>query len=273
MPNKRVVVISDPHCGHRVGLTPPAFQGQYVKDETDLTKIDKFVTIRRRLWHEYQKMINALKPIDILIVNGDCIDGKGFRSGSTELIETDRDVQGIMAATCIAEAESPIIRMTYGTAYHTGLSEDWENNVVKEIKINDPQVDVKIGSHEWVDVNGVIIDFKHFTASTTIPHGQGTSLAKDWLWNALWAEQELQPRADIYIRSHVHVAYQCGRPNSWYACTTPALQGMGSKFGSRICKGIVDFGVVSFDITESGAWKPNWDTIIVKEQATKAEQL
>lgn len=270
--SKRVVCISDLHCGHRVGLTPPIWQGR-ILGTLNINKNDKWVRLQRVLWKHYIDALKRVKPIDILIVNGDAIDGKGDKSGGVEQIRLARDEQATMASYAILESEAPVVRMTYGTRYHTGSNEDWENHVVTKIKELDPGVDIRIGSHEWLEVNNTIFDIKHHVSSSSIPYGRGTSLGKEWLWNALWAEQGLQPRADIYVRSHVHYAFHCGQPNSWYALTTPPLQGMGTSFGARICNGMIDFGIVSFDITESGAWMPIWDIIKVKEQATKAEKL
>lgn len=273
MGRKRVVAIGDLHCGHRVGLTPPQWQDKILDDDLDVNQHNKYARLQKVLYDSYIQSINAVKPIDSLIVNGDLIDGKGNRSGGTEQIKLARDEQATMAAYSILEAEAPIIRLTYGTPYHVGQNEDWENHVVSKIKELDPHVDVKIESHGWYDFNGVIFDVKHFTSSSSIPYGKGTPLGKEWLWNTLWAEQGLQPRADIYLRSHVHYAFQCGEPNSWFACTLAGLQGMGSKFGARICKGLVHFGTLSFDILSSGSWKESWDIIKIKEQETKAEKL
>jgi len=275
MASKRVTVIADLHSGHRIGLTPPLHQWRPKpkSNRPDTTQHNKWANLQSALWRHYVEALKRVKPIDILIVNGDMIDGKGARSGGTELISSDRVKQAEIASDAILEAEAPIIRCSYGTGYHTGLDEDMENLVIDKLRIADPGLDVKIGSHEWIDVNGVVIDFKHFTSRSSIPHGKGTPLSKEWLWNILWAEQNLQPRADIIIRSHVHYAFHCGEPGSWYACITPALQGMGSKYGAREMKGLVHFGILTFDITETGAWIPLWDIIQVQEQATKAEKL
>ena len=75
MPTKRVVVISEEHCGHLAGLTPPQWQVAY-KPKSD-TKRNKWAKLQRDLWGFYEKTIEELQPIDILINNGDAIDGRG----------------------------------------------------------------------------------------------------------------------------------------------------------------------------------------------------
>ena len=134
--------MADLHCGHRVGLTPPYWQGRNIDP--------KYNAIQKELWDFYSKNIKAFKP-DILFVVGDAIDGKGLKSGSTEQITTDRSEQALIATECILEAGADEIIMTYGTAYHTGISEDWEDTVARNVKAN------SIRSQQLVDINGVVL--------------------------------------------------------------------------------------------------------------------
>lgn len=232
---KRVVVISDQHAGHRVGLTPPPFQ--------TAIKGRKYYNIQRELWKKFSFIIDKLKPIDILMANGDCIDGRGSRSGGTELIEIDRRKQIDIAAYAINYCDAKKVVITRGTPYHTGVNEDWEDQLQEKTKAS------KIGDHEFYDVNGVIFDVKHNIGASSIPHGQFTPVARDRLWNLIWSEYEMQPKADILIRSHVH--YFLGAKGvDWDAFITPALQGMGSKFGAKICSGLIHWGLIWFDVYE-----------------------
>jgi len=238
--------MSDGHGGSSVGMTPPGWQ-------VNLKSQAKLAKIQSELWNWYSTAIKKLGVIDLLIYNGDAVDGKGRRSGGTEQITTDRVKQSDIAAFVINYCKASKVLMTYGTGYHVGNDEDWEDIVAG--KVNNL---VKIGSHEWPEVNGVIFDVKHKIGSSTIPHGRMTSLAKARMWNQIWhSAHESQPDANIIIRSHVHYHNFCGGDN-WIAMTLPALQGYGSKFGARECEGIVDIGMVVFDIYKNGeyTWKP-----------------
>jgi len=258
--NMRVLVGSDLHSGHIVGLTPPNWQLK----RTGVHQRDKLTNLQSNLWQWWVDTCKKLQPIDLFIVNGDAIDGRGERSGSTELITADRNHQVDMATEAILKPRAKHIVMTYGTGYHTGYEEDFETQIAKNVKAD------KIGAHEWIDINGKIIDCKHHITSSSVPHGRHTAAAREHLWNILWHEHEEQPKADIIIRSHVHYFDYCGG-SDWLALTTPALQGMGTKYGSRACSGRVDFGVVCFDINSDGSY--TWQPILAKIPLQKAQVL
>lgn len=242
---KRLVVISDLHCGHRAGLTPPGYQ----YNDSEEGARAKYSMIQRTMWDWYSKTITELYPIDVLVVNGDAVDGKGDKSGGTELLDADRHAQVDMAIECIKKANAGQHFFTYGTAYHTGRDEDWEKVLAREF-------DSEIHSHLFMNIEGVIFDFKHKVGSSAIPHGRATAPLRDKLWNVLWAERDLQPKANIIIRSHVHYFGVAGDSRG-LVFTTPALQGPGSKFGARECSGTMDVGLMVFDC-EDGI--PHWST-------------
>lgn len=247
---KRVLVISDLHCGHRVGLTPPEWQTRFHEKDSKSLKMNKWAAIQNTLWDIFAKNVKALQPIDILIMNGDCIDGKGDKWGSTEQIVVDRHEQCDMAIKALQFIQPKKILMTYGTPAHVGSEEDWEGLISDQVKAE------KIGAREWVNVNGLIFDVKHYISSSTVPHGRHTAIARERVWNLLWNEHETQPKSDVIVRSHVHYFGYAGGPG-WLGMTTPALQGLGSKFGSRLCQGTVDFGFVHFDVNSKDdyLWK------------------
>jgi len=242
---KRVLIISDLHCGHIAGLTPPSYLHRPAKSASKKFKEEH--RLRREAFDWYYRKIKSLMPINTLIVNGDLIDGRGERSGGVELIATDRFQQCDMAKELINIVNATKTIITYGTPYHTGQLEDFEDEIAKD-------VGAQITGHAWVDINGIKFDCKHKVGSSGVPHGRHTSVAKEKLWNTLWSEHDGAPKSDIFIRSHVHYHNYCGGKN-WLAMTTPALQGPGSKYGIRQCSGTIDFGFLHFDVKPSGNYE------------------
>jgi hypothetical protein len=265
MPTKRVLLCSDSHCGHRSGLTPPAWQLRPSEDAE--MKRSKWVNGQRETWKWFVSNVSKIKPIDHLIINGDLIDGTGWRSGGTELITTDRNVQIDMAIKWIRWVGAKSVHIIRGTPYHAGQQEDLEDIVASELQCS-------IGDHEWFDINGVVFDCKHKIAGSTIPHGRVTPLLKAKLWNGLWAAREAQPKADVIIRGHVHYYLYAGGiegNREWRVMSLPALQGMGTKYGAKECEGTVDYGFVFCDIDTKG--NITWESRIAELQSQKAQAL
>lgn len=245
--NTRVMVIADLHSGHNGGLTPPDWDSR--PGDAYGSRVYGLWQMRRKMWKAYAGWCAELQP-DVLIVNGDAIDGKGKKSGSTELLTSDRTEQIDMAVACIKETNAKRIVMSYGTAYHTGYDEDWEKEIADKANAE------SIGGEDDLNVSGLIINYRHHSGRSSIPHGRGTPLARARLWNVLWAQRGEYPKAKIIIRSHVHYHTYIGETD-WVAISTPALQAYGSKYGTRIMESTVDFGVIYIDVSENGEYI--WD--------------
>jgi hypothetical protein len=230
---KKVLVISDLHCGHLYGLTPPDWQ--------DGNR--EVLQFQRNLWAFYKSTIEENGPFDILICNGDAIEGKSALWGSRELITADRHEQVRMAAYAINEARAPVVHLTYGTRYHVGKEEDFESILLDLIEAKEKAAH----GHLFLRVEDTVLDVKHKVGKSTVPHGRFTTLFRAAVWNILWAESdERQPRADILIRSHVHYYVYCGDRGK-LALITPALT-YNSMYGIRECEGTVDVGLIIFEI-------------------------
>jgi len=257
--------MGDTHCGHRVGLTPPGWQLQPLDDpdekESVMYKRSKWLRIQQETWKLFSSRVTRSGPFDLVIGMGDMIDGTGFRSGGTELITTDRQVQCDIAIRVLRQTKCKNFCLVHGTPYHTGDVEDMEDQIAAHFD-QLPGYRCEIGDHEWPEINGVVFDVKHSVGSSTVPHGRATAVAKENLWNIIWAEHKEQPRADILVRGHVHYyGHQDYMVNgrAKHLATIPALQAMGTKFGARKCSGHIDWGFVVVEIGPKGeiSWQPN----------------
>lgn len=241
----RILLPSDLHCGSNVGLTPPSYQIPIIPKADVKTREhkrrNKWGLLQRECWRWYTATLELLKPIDKAFVMGDCIDGNGFRSGGTELIITDRKVQSAMAIECLQQIEADEYSFVYGTPYHTGQAEDFETEVAEALG-------GKIGSHEWEVVNGVTFDLKHKQGNTQNP---ATSLFNEIRDNREWVTNDEQPKADILVRGHTHRLCVL-EIEDCVGISVPALQGYGTKFGSRQCTRKVQFGMVAVDVWPDG---------------------
>jgi hypothetical protein len=235
-------VLADLHCGHLAGLTPPRWQIKPKQGETP-TKRQKAYHVQQESWAWYVRAVSANGPYDHIVINGDAIDGRGERSGSTELIAVDRAEQCEMALQCVQRAmgkKRVNCTLTYGTAYHAGSEEDWEERLASDLN-------AKIGAHERLECEGFVLDFKHHCGGSSVPYGRATAISKEAVWDMLWAELEKIDKADLVVRSHVHW-WQVIEDDFGIRMTTPALQAANTKFGARRCSGTVSFGFVVLDV-------------------------
>jgi hypothetical protein len=219
------------------GLTPPAW---WIGESRPSTTF--FARQQRVMWDWYVQKLHELGHIDLLIVNGDAVDGKAKKSGGTELLTADMREQAYMAAQCIKEAHADKVWMTFGTSYHVSPDgEDWEVVTSDMVKAE------KMEAHLFETVEGVNLDVRHHVSGSGTPHGRHTATSKERLWNVVWHVDHGVPLSELLIRSHVHY-HKINGGFTHLEITTPCLQGFNSKFGERRCSGDIDLGMLHFDI-------------------------
>lgn len=246
---RRVVAIADLHCGHVSGLTPPEWWfGLAGGTEQRM----QWAEVQRELWREYMSLVTAHRGPDLLIVNGDLIDGTGEKSGGTEHVTVDLYEQASMACRAIEEWQAQRVVITYGTRYHTAHDgQDMEKFIAR-------QCGAEVHSHPFLNVDGVIFDVKHHTTGGQLPHTRASVLGKEWLWNVMWGLKDEQPQGHVYLRAHLH--FFCAVSDSMrLAILQPALQAAMTKFGARYCRGTVDWGILTFTIQDGKlvSWEPH----------------
>jgi len=260
-PFKRILFAGDTQCGHIAGLTPPSYQLN-----EDHPHLGSFAKFQKETWLWFYNETEKLKPFDIGIWNGDLIDGKGVKSGGTEQLTTDRNIQADMASEIIWKVGAKKNVLTYGTSYHTGQEEDFEKKIADTVGAE------AIKSELNLDINGVILNVKHHATSSQSPYGQGTPLLKDQLYQMLRAEQEERPKADIVVRSHAHEYLETKNRNG-IAIMLPALQGSMTKYGERRCIRIVDFGFAYVDIYPGREFEVHTKMMVPRSQINEVIKL
>jgi hypothetical protein len=265
MKPKKMLIVSDLHCGHRSGLTPPAFNHSVDNDAPHHLK--KQYRMRRELWRWFASAVNMIGEVDYLLINGDCIEGKGAKSGGTELITSDRNEQVAITVKAVSmiKVKSKIF-MTYGTPRHVGEEEDFEDTVAKGLEA------AKIEGEGHYDLNGLQIAAKHYIGNSSSPISSMTALRGAQIKQLLWATHKQQPQANLIIRSHIHRCYGVSEPAlNFQGWVTPALQGLGSKYGIRQCDGLpVDFGMILVKVDNPNSWNV---TPIIAPKALEASEV
>ena len=188
---KKVVIVSDLHSGSRYGLTPPSWWNGHTMAAT------------KWLWECWTHFINRVGKHDLLIINGDPIDGKQRRSTSVGLLTASLDEQVDIAIECLAplvKKAGKVIRIE-GTAYHESFDGPCSKmDVTFGIKI--PSGPARIVRDIRLSEDA-ILNVKHQ------PEGEGalyrgTTMDRELLWATVTqARKGIAPATHI-VRSHLH---------------------------------------------------------------------
>ena len=197
--------------------------------------------IQKELYGKYMMFVDQIKPpIDILIANGDLIDGRGEKNGGTELVTNKRQEQVEMAIELLKPWEARKAVFLAGTPYHVGKLEDYEESIAQAFGAS-------LESHAVCEIKyeGVAVDIKHKIGRSSVPYSRGTAVMREKLWNQLQAIREEAPLADMIVRSHIHYFVEIIDADG-VALVTPALQASRTHYGEREVSGTVDWGLLAF---------------------------
>lgn len=247
----RAAIGADFHCGSRSGLTPPGYQYDLGGER------EEWALWQRALWDAYERIAKAVQPVDLFIGLGDLTDGRGRRSGGVEQLEADRKLQVSMAVRAVKQLQARRHMLISGTPYHVSSDgEDYDALLADYL----PRADA-LGTHQYVNVRGVILHLKHFVSSSIIPHGRMTAPAREAMWTELLASRKDFPRADLILRGHVHYHVKAGC-RAWEAHTMPCMQGE-TLFPRNHGMNDIDIGLAVLEVTGRGNWRLSYEWIEV----------
>lgn len=221
------------HCGSKVGLTPPEYQG-------------KAKPILRPFWEWYITTVKKIGPVDIHVHNGDAVDGEGKKE-TIGHITTDVEEQADMAAECIEEIKAAKRYLTYGTPFHTAGTMSYENMVARRLG-------AEISDVIKLDILGHKFNFRHVVGRSDIAYGQGTPLFKEAIRDLIDSVENDHEEADYIVRGHAHYYWFTGSFLKT-AMILPALQLPGSILGRKMKAMYYHVGMVVFDIGKTVTWE------------------
>ena len=233
----RILVESDYHCGHVLGLTPPDWQTKQSR---------KFAG---PVWDWREALIEEIGHIDIHILNGDLTDGPG-RKETIGLFTTDVEEQAEIAAECARRVRAKKRFLTYGTPFHTVSTLSHESLVAKELG-------AEIYETLRLEAGGVKFNFRHVVGRSDIPYGQGTQVQKEIVREQLNALAEGYDEASIMVRSHVHYFHHVETSRA-HAFTTPAWElpnpdSDGNIYARKLRTLYYDMGAVLIEVSDGEA--------------------
>lgn len=204
---KRIAVVGDGHSGSIYGLHPPNFVSI---DDRDIPQ-NAGQRYTWECWKDYWGKAKERK-VDIIIYNGDAIDGKQQAQHATECNLSGLVDQKNAAIACLeyAKKQCPQARWYFvqGTEYHEGKGAEALEDIASAIggtayrgagpgRLTREVLDL--------DVEGVLLNFAHHISPTSGFY-RATSADREGQWSAMSAKDAGKgvPKADGLFRNHVH---------------------------------------------------------------------
>jgi len=204
MRQQKILVINDIHVGseHAICSDKPIANG-HVKRPNKMQK--KLL----RGWKQCIKMIGEAP--DIIVINGEPIDGnnkKGYSKElwAQELTDQVRDFVKLFDMLPLkrnAKGEPTTkVYMTRGSAYHVDVEgtpiEEFVGDFIGAELVNG----LRASYHIPLKVNGKLISFAHETGYSKNYPARGNKLAAEWTTHA--ASVSIRDRWDYSVRAHIH---------------------------------------------------------------------
>lgn len=231
----RILIEGDLHCGNELGLTPPEFWRDDLRE------------IQRVMWEFREEQIKSIGKVDIHILNGDLVDGPGKKDSQGHLT-TDLKLQAEMAYMCALRVKAKRRYITRGTGYHVNNGLNVEDIVADELGC-------EIQDTLRIEVNGRRINSRHVVGRSDTPYGQATQIQKELARDLIQAAVDGHQIADLHIRSHVHyhvLVKLKGRQAFSMPCWELPIEHPGAIYPRHLRTMYYDVGFVLVEIHDSG---------------------
>lgn len=199
---RSVLVVSDIHVGHRLGLWHPSLKDP-LGETTSMNAGQRWLY---ECWRELYRIAKERKPA-VLVVNGDLLDGEGRASMGTEQATTLTVAQQ-KGAIKLLEPFADIVDEVFvlvGTPYHDGVNGSNVEAVASALGAVPRANNKDWHSHEHLDldVDGVIINFNHEIAVASSFY-RATPYYREAMFAAMAELSGAYPHAKCIVRSHAH---------------------------------------------------------------------
>jgi len=231
-----IVVVSDLHCGCRLGLCPP---GEVKLDDGGTYSQSRF---QKKLWSMWESFWNEFVPEATrgepfgVVVNGDVIDGVHHRS-TTQISHNLNDQIEIAYAVLkpIVEKCDGVFWLIRGTEAHSGPSAQHEEQLARRLGAI-PNSDGQYARWElwkWMGDREQLVHFLHHIGTTSSQQYEATAVHKELVEALAEAARWGRRPPDAIVRSHRHrfihtsiaTIRSGGRAGRALAVVTPGWQG------------------------------------------------
>lgn len=273
MTHRRIVVImSDSHAGHRLGLLAP---GVTLHDESENGQLVEYqpepTAFQSWLWEQYEGWlgeISAWAAGDEMIVyhNGDLTQGVKF---AEQLVTTRQADQVLIAMGNLAPwLELPNVttfRMIAGTNGHVFGEASSEILAARWLRDKYPGKDIEVMYHSLAEVDGCLLDISHHGPNQSSRVWLSGNMARYYTSDAVMRSLlKGETPVNVYVRSHVHTPVSEAVTVEGHEARiviTPPLCGLGD-YARKATRSIssISVGLAAIQIIDGEPTKPKMFT-------------
>lgn len=187
--SKRVLVIGDLHVGSDVAVSPEEIK-------LDSGNVISANEIQLTILRQFQEMCDIAGKVDLLILNGDLVDGQNFVGRGKGILTTDMCKQVDTAVDLISEINFRKVVGCCGTPYHVDRNPNLDKMTIE-----------KLGG-VCLDEISIIVEQTRIYANHRTPvrmsgGHRSQSISTDMLMSELNAES-FGKKVDVIFKSHAH---------------------------------------------------------------------
>lgn len=247
---KRVLVISDLHVGSSTALC---------SQKPIIADLGTFYTpngLQKIFFKAWSDMIKELKgPVDLLVVNGECIDGANVKQVGQQSWTTNIDDMMNDAKKLIEMIPYKKVLILRGSGYHeqvdgTNFEEIMADKLRDCVKYKAYGGEGKTDYFAFVKIYGKTFNFTHHIGFSKSEAYRTTALAREMV--GMHFQHDKLGRADIFVRSHVHYFTHVEFTHT-HGVTTPCWKYPDAHlFRGGLAGTTADIGMVEFVIEPNG---------------------
>jgi len=246
----RILIISDLHVGSSTAICSehPVI--------SDLGTTYNPNSMQRMLFRAWKDMVKDLHgPIDLLVVNGECIDGANVKQIGQQSWTTNLEDQMLDAKKLIEMIPYKKVLLIRGSNYHDQI--DGTNfEEIMASKLRDVQKYKAYGGQgatdyfAFIEIHGKVFNFTHHIGWSRAEANRTGALAKEL--KGMHFIHDTLGRTDVAVRSHAHYLVHVEFANT-HGVVTPAWKFPdGFLFKGGLAGTIPDIGAVEFDVYKNG---------------------
>lgn len=202
---KNIIVVSDTHCGCRLGLCPPKMRlddgGEYEHSKLQAKTWQMWL----EFWHKWVPQVTKGEKF-IVVHNGDIIDGVHHQA-VTQISHNLEDQMSIAREVMAVPLKMKNCAEYYqirGTEAHSGKSAQNEEMLARELKAIEDEFKQRSRWEMWLRVGDALINFGHHVGVTSSASYEATAVYKELVEAYTEAGRQKLAPPDCVIRSHRH---------------------------------------------------------------------